>query len=575
MTHPLLAKHRDTLDNALAAIADRGYFSIYPESPSPRVYGETAADDGKAAFTALLGQRFDIDQPGVRDHVATEDSPFGIDLGVEYPRTEPGALIDAATAAWPSWRDADPATRAGVCIEILERIHKDVFTMANAVHATTGQPFVMAFQAGGPHALDRGLEGVAYGYFEQTRTPATSYWEKPAGKGQVLAMEKTFTVVPRGVALVVACATFPTWNSYPGLFASLVTGNPVIVKPHPNAVLPLALTVRHAREVLAEAGFDPNLVTLAAERPDDRIAASLATDPRVRIVDFTGSTSFGTWLEDNARHAAVYTEKAGVNTVVIDSTEDFKGLCRNLAFTLCLYSGQMCTTTQAIFLPSDGIDTPEGHLSADEVIAGIAGAVEKLTGDDAKAVELIGAVSAGVADRVGDAAGLGEVVLASRAITHPSYPDARVRTPLLLKVTAEARKSYGTECFGPIAFFVTTSGTAESLNLVREVVTEQGALTMGVYSTDDAVLDATEQVSRDVAVHLSRNLYGGVFVNQTAAFSDFHASGGNPAANASLVDGAYVSGRFRVIESRRHVPPRANSLSRTRERTISPLVVLV
>ena len=82
-------------------------------------------------------------------------------------------------------------------------------------------------------------------------------------------MTKTFHVVPRGVALVIGCNTFPTWNSYPGLFASLVTGNPVIVKPHPRAVLPLAITVRYAREVLAEAGFDPNLVQLAPEAPGE------------------------------------------------------------------------------------------------------------------------------------------------------------------------------------------------------------------------------------------------------------------------------------------------------------------
>ncbi|HZE40361.1 MAG TPA: phenylacetic acid degradation protein PaaN [Stackebrandtia sp.] len=560
MTHPLLTKHRDTLDRALAAIAGRGYFSIYPESPSPRVYGENAAADGKADFELSLGERFVIDQPGDHEYLATEKSPFGTRLDVEYPRARPEALIEAATAAWPAWRGTDPATRAAVCIEILQHIHEHVFTMANAVHFTTGQPFVMAFQAGGPHALDRGLEAVAYGYFEQTRTPAVAYWEKPAGKGQVLAMEKRYIVAPRGVGLVIGCNTFPTWNSYPGLFASLVTGNPVIVKPHPGAVLPLALTVRYAREVLAGAGFDPNLVTLAAEAPEDRIAAELACHPKVKVVDFTGSSYFGNWLEDNARQAAVYTEKAGVNTIVIDSTDDFKGLCRNLAFTLCLYSGQMCTTSQAIFLPAEGIETPDGHLSADEVIAGICAAVDKLCADPAKAVELLGAiVTPQVAERIDNAAALGETVLASRALDHPSYPDARVRTPLLLKVTADARKSYGSECFGPVSFFVTTDNTTESLNLVRDVVGEQGALTMGVYSTDPTVLTAAEGVACEVAVHLSCNLTGGVFVNQTSAFSDFHGSGGNPAANASLVDGAFVTGRFRAIESRRHVEPRPSN----------------
>ena len=101
----------------------------------------------------------------------------------------------------------------------------------------------MSFQAGGPHAQDRGLEAVAYAWDEMRRIPAKAHWEKPQGKNEPLKMEKHYRIVPRGVALVIGCNTFPTWNGYPGLFASLATGNAVIVKPHPNAILPLAITV--------------------------------------------------------------------------------------------------------------------------------------------------------------------------------------------------------------------------------------------------------------------------------------------------------------------------------------------
>ncbi len=219
---------------------------------------------------------------------------------------------------------------------------------------TTGQAFAMAFQAGGPHAQDRGLEAVAYAYAEQARTPGAAEWVKPQGKRDPLRLRKTFTAVPRGIALLVGCNTFPTWNGYPGLFASLATGNPVLVKPHPRAVLPLALTVRIAREVLAEAGFDPNLVCLAAERPGEGLAKTLALRPEIRIIDYTGSTAFGDWLETNARQAQVFTEKAGVNTVVVDSTDDYRGMLSNLAFSLSLYSGQMCTTPQNLLIPRDG-----------------------------------------------------------------------------------------------------------------------------------------------------------------------------------------------------------------------------
>ncbi|MFF3864407.1 phenylacetic acid degradation protein PaaN [Micromonospora sp. NPDC001898] len=550
--HPLHDRHADTLNRALTAIAERGYWSAYPESPSPRVYGETAAADGKAAFEAYLNGDFPLDQPGVGDRVATEASPFGLELNVRYPHAGADELVAAASAALPAWRDAGPQARAGVCLEILDRLHKHVFELANAVQFTSGQAFVMAFQAGGTHALDRALEAIAYAYAEMTRLPGTAGWEKPAGKGDPLRMTKTFHVVPRGVALVIGCNTFPTWNSYPGLFASLVTGNPVVVKPHPRAVLPLAITVRYAREVLAEAGFDPNLVLLAPEAPGEKLASTLALHPAVKIVDFTGSTEYGDWLEANARQAAVYTEKAGLNTVVIDSTDDFAGMCRNLGFTLALYSGQMCTTSQNILIPSGGIATDQGHRSFDEVAAGIAAAVGKITADPARGVELTGAiVNDGVLERLDEVTKVGEAVLESRAVEHPSFPGAVVRTPTIVKLAAGDTGTYSREWFGPISFVIATDSTAHGLEILRSTVGEKGALTAAVYSTDEAVLDAAEAAAVDTGVHLSCNLTGGVFVNQSAAFSDFHGSGANPAANAALTDGAYVANRFRVVQSRR------------------------
>ncbi|GIJ75670.1 phenylacetic acid degradation protein PaaN [Micromonospora phaseoli] len=551
--HPLHDRHAETLNRALTAITERGYWSAYPESPSPRVYGETAAADGKVAFEAYLGGNFPLDQPGDGDRVTTETSPFGVELNVSYPHATADQLVAAASAALPAWRDAGPQTRVGVCLEILDRLHKNIFELANAVQFTSGQAFVMAFQAGGAHALDRALEALAYAYAEMTRHPGTAGWEKPAGKGDPLRMTKTFHVVPRGVALVIGCNTFPTWNSYPGLFASLVTGNPVVVKPHPRAVLPLAVTVRYAREVLTEAGFDPNLVLLAPEAPGEKLASTLALHPAVRIVDFTGSTEYGDWLEANARQATVYTEKAGLNTVVIDSTDDFTGMCRNLGFTLTLYSGQMCTTSQNILIPRDGIDTDQGRKSFDEVAAGIAAAVDKLTADPARGVELTGAiVNDGVLERLAEVTKVGDPVLESRTVEHPSFPGAVVRTPTVVKLDASDTATYSQEWFGPISFAIATDSTAHSLEILRSTVGEKGALTAAVYSTDSAVLDATENAAIEVGVHLSGNLTGGVFVNQSAAFSDFHGSGANAAANAALTDGAFVANRFRIVQTRRH-----------------------
>ncbi|MBQ0998017.1 phenylacetic acid degradation protein PaaN [Streptomyces nigra] len=554
--HELIAKHRPTLDQALEAIRTRAYWSPHPEHP--KAYGENGSLDaaaGKAAFDALLGSRLDLGQPGTDGWVGGETSPYGVELGVEYPHADLDELLPAMRSGMRQWRDAGAETRAVVCLEILKRISDRTHEFAHAVMHTSGQAFMMALQAGGPHAQDRGLEAVAYAYVEQVRTPDNAEWTKPQGKRDPLALNKRFTPVPRGIALLIGCNTFPTWNGYPGLFASLATGNAVLVKPHPRAVLPLALTVQVARQVLTEAGFDPNLVALAAERPGEGIAKTLATRPEIRIIDYTGSTEFGDWLEANARQAQVYTEKAGVNTVVVDSTDDYKGMLSNLAFSLSLYSGQMCTTPQNLLIPRDGIRTDQGPKTYDEVVADLARAVDGLLGDDARANALLGAlVNPDVKARLEAAPGLGEVALASREITHPEFPGAVVRTPVIVKLDGakpDDEAAYMSECFGPVSFAVAVDSSADAVELLRRTVREKGAMTVGAYTTDDEVEQAVQEVCFDEAAQLSLNLTGGVYVNQTAAFSDFHGSGGNPAANAALCDGAFVANRFRVVEVRR------------------------
>ena len=552
MSHPLFERHRPLLDRALQAIAERGYWSPFPESP--KAYDEHLPAYGKTAFEALLNQPFPLTLPGTVGKVGAETSPYDVALGITYPKVELDQLFAAIAEAQGAWRKAGPEAWIGVSLEILTRINKRSFELAYAVMHTSGQAFMMAFQAGCPHAQDRALEAIAYAYDEMRRIPSSARWEKPQGRNEPLRMEKHFRIVPRGIGLVIGCNTFPTWNAYPGMFASLATGNAVVVKPHPNATLPLAITVQIAREVLAEAGFDPNIVTLVAHAAGDDTVQRLALRPEVKLIDFTGSTANGDWLEKNARQAQVYTEKAGVNQIVIDSADDIKGVARNIAFSLALYTGQMCTAPQNIYVPKGGIDTAEGHLSFDQVAAGIAEGISKLLGDPARAVEILGAVqNDGVLRRLEAARSLGPIALDTQVVAHPQFEQATVRTPLIVKLKRDDRATYLNEWFGPIAFVIATDSTDDSLEIVRDAVSGHGALTLSVYSTNEDVIERTIAVAEEVGVALSINLTSGVFVNQSAAFSDFHGTGSNPAANSALTDAAYVANRFRVVQHRRHV----------------------
>ncbi|MCF8474107.1 MAG: phenylacetic acid degradation protein PaaN [Emcibacter sp.] len=548
----LFERHKNTLEEGIRASRTREYWTAYPENPSPHVYGENASAEGEAAFKSYLNKAFDIDQAATIGAIGSEKSPYGFDLGITYPKVDVDGLIMHVESIRGDWAQTSVETRTGICLEILSRINKRSFEIGYAVMHTTGQAFMMAFQAGGPHAQDRGLEAVVYAYEDMKRTPAVARWEKPQGKRDPIVMEKHFSIVPRGIGLVIGCSTFPTWNSYPGLFASLVTGNAVIVKPHPGAILPAAISVKICRDVLKEEGFDPNIVTLATDSANEPLTKILALRPEVKLIDFTGSTSFGDWLENNARQALVYTEKAGVNCVIIDSTDSFRAMTSNLAFTLSLYSGQMCTTPQNIFIPKGGIETDEGHKSFDEVVAGLAGAVDKLHSDEGRACAILGAIqSEATLNRIKKYGAQDNVVLQSRAVPMAGFDKATIQTPLILK--AVDKTSHNSELFGPISFVVPTENTQDSLKIVEDSVKKQGAISFGIYSTSEDVLGQAEGVACRAGVAVSFNLTGGVYVNQTAAFSDFHATGCNPAANAALSDTAFVSNRYRVVQSRKHI----------------------
>ncbi|RPI25636.1 MAG: phenylacetic acid degradation protein PaaN [Actinobacteria bacterium] len=545
-----LSLHQETLSEAVEAITSRRYWSPYPEQP--KAYGDEAAEAGRAAFEARLGRPFAIDQPARGFFEPAESSPYGIDLGITYPASDPASLIAAARAAMGAWGRATPGVRAGVLLEILQRLAAQSFEMAAAVMHTTGQSFLMAFQAGGPHALDRALEAVAYAYVEQTRLPGPMTWEKPQGSRDPLVVEKEWIVRPRGVAVAIGVSTFPTWNGYPGIFASLGTGNAVIVKPHPTTILPFAIFVETARTVIAEAGFDPNVVTLAADTPDAPVAVQLVSDPAVAIVDYTGGPSFGNWLEENVHQASVYTEKAGVNSVIIDSARDLAPVFQNLSVSMTMYSGQMCTTPQNVYISRAGVAVDGEIVPFADVAAGLASAIDGLLADDARAVAVLGAIKAReTIDRIASAAGRGTVLLESRAVRNPEFPDAVVRTPVVVQVDGHDRAAYMAEMFGPVIFVIATDSTEHSLDLAAESARAKGAITWLLYAVDEAVIGAAVDAAVDAGVSLAVNLTGGLYVNQSAAFSDFHVTGANPAGNASLTDPAFVANRFRVVGVRR------------------------
>ncbi|MFG6447542.1 phenylacetic acid degradation protein PaaN [Roseateles sp. BYS180W] len=551
------AKHQALLERARQACRERGHWSPFPDTAADYPDAEQAQSAARERFEAQLGRPFALEQPGTVGELGEEVSPYTqAPLGIRYPRADPDALFAAAEAALPAWAEAGIETRIGVLMEAVDRLYREaLFEIALAVQHTSGQSANMAYAGSGVNALDRAIEALVHAEDAMRAVPVQARWARRFGSANVV-LDKRYRVVPRGVAVCFSCASFPTWNAWPSMLASLATGNPVIVKPHPAAVLPMALSVRLLRRVLTEAGFDPNLVTLALDSTAEPLGKVLVQHPATRIVDFTGSAQFGVWVEKNAHPAIVFTETSGCNTVVLESAADLDAALRALATTLCMFSGQMCTSPQNFYVPRQGVRTPSGLVSFDEVARRLAAAVQAIATEPRRAAMILAAIQAPQTVALLDelearGAEVGEVLLGSHAYPHPAYPAARTRTPLLIRTDTRHRALYGQERFGPIGFVIACEDAADALAQATTDTREFGGLTAFLYSEDEAFIAAAEAAYARAGAQLTVNLIGPMPLNFAAAYSDYHVTGLNPAGNASLTEPNFVTSRFRIVQSRR------------------------
>jgi phenylacetic acid degradation protein paaN len=563
MSDLLYETHRAVFERAQLACRERHCWSPFPDMPAKYPDAEAAQARGRQAFEAQRGRRFELDQPGTLRWVGEEVSPYTQQaLGIHYPQADIEQLFDAAEAAMPAWADAGIETRIGVLMQALDVIYREhLFEVAQAVMHTAGQSFNMAYAGSGVNALDRGIEALVYAEQAMRAVAPQARWARRFGPSDIV-LDKTYRLVPRGVAVCFACASFPTWNAWPSMLASLATGNAVIVKPHPATVLPMAITVRVFRQVLRAAGFDPNLVTLALDTVDDPIGKVLVQHPRTAIVDFTGSVRFGQWVERHAHPALAFTETAGCNTVVLTAADDLDAALRSLATTLCMFSAQMCTSPQNIYVPREGVHTPAGTVPLDEVARRLAAAVESLTADPKKAAMILATIQSpqtlALLNHLHDVgAQRGQVLLAPRAYAHPEFPDARTSTPLMLQLGTQDRDLYGEERFGPVSFVIACADADDALTQATRDVREFGGLTAFLYATDEAFIARAERDYARAGAQLTINLTGAMPLNFAAAYSDYHVTGLNPAGNASLTNLAFVASRFCISQSRR--PARAST----------------
>lgn len=550
--------HKSMLDNAVDAARTRQSFSPFSDELSD--YDPALIWQGEEKFNAMLGTAFnikpdEIEVDGVR-WAGAERSPYGFDLGISYSCEAFAELVSRADSAMCEWQEVDVELRCALLCEVITRLHNDTFLFAHVGMHSSGHGLLMGFHANAIHAQARALESVANVLSvsrELTRQLDTTM---VVGQGERQHLTRYFRAMPAGLSLVYSGQVVPTWGAYPGLFASLAAGCPVILIPHSNAVLPIALTIKAIKEVCAEVGLPHDIINLFYN-DDWAYYQQAAQHHSVRLIDYMGGNQFGCWLRQHAWQAQVMTQQSAQTSVFLHSTVDYDGMLENLAFGLCSYSAQLCTSPQTLYVLSEGIRIVGGVVSVEQFQQDLVARIDQVLRRFSPERELLGALvfpKSLVEIRDCESAEFTKVLRYAKVIQDSDYPNANIVTPSVIAVQqgyTSSPKHYGREIRGPISFVIQKQDLQEVLVELRDIGLHHGVLGLGLYSTDVDVENAVSRLAEQIGALLSINFCKNYYISQCSVFTDIHGGATGAAANVTYGAPAFYHTRLRVTEKRK------------------------
>ena len=262
------------------------------------------------------------------------DSTDLIGVFQKSDRADVEAALAAATRAYERWRLVPAPKRAEVLFRAAQLIVERKETFARDMTREMGK--VLSETRGDvQEAIDMTfyMAGEGRRMFGQT---------VPSELRNKFAMSVR---QPLGVSSVITPWNFPmaipSWKIVP----ALVCGNTVVFKPASQTPLSALNFVK----ILEEAGVPAGVVNMVTG-DGDAVGTPLTTDPRVRVVSFTGSTHVGRLVNQAAAPGfkKVHLEMGGKNVIMIMDDADLE-----LAVDGCLWggfgtTGQRCTAASRV-----------------------------------------------------------------------------------------------------------------------------------------------------------------------------------------------------------------------------------
>lgn len=436
-------------------------------------------------------------------------------------RNQLALAINQAECAWPDWQRLTMLERANCLINLADLLEKHSDQLIALCIKEAGK----VLQDG----IDEVREAVDFCryYAQMAQTPA--YKDAQS----------------RGVVLCISPWNFPLAIFLGQVAAAAVMGNTVLAKPAEQT----SLMAQAAAELMAQAGFPPNVVQLLIASGSD-VGEVVVPDTRIAAVMFTGSTATGQTINRQlakrpGHQIPLIAETGGQNCMIVDSTALLEQVTDDVIASGFQSAGQRCSALRVLFVQEE---------IADKAIELISGAMQELAVTDPKWLSTdIGPVIddkalATLQEHVDYLEGLGDcakcLYTCDVKVSHNLHT---FFAPRLYEI-----KEIGLltgEVFGPVVHVIRYK--ADAMDEVIESINRTGfGLTMGAHTRIDDRALKLAAASNAGNIYINRNMIGAVVGVQP--FGGHGLSGTGPKAG-----GPHYLGR--LISDVRHIEAKADS----------------
>ena len=422
------------------------------------------------------------------------------------------AAVDAASAAFPAWRDMPVGKRAAILEKAARHLDDNAEAYGRELAREEGKLLAL-----GIGEVRRAAQTLRFYAIEGQTLCGETY---PQDDPNMLVYSQR---EPLGVTTAIAPWNFPVSIPARKIAPALITGNTAVFKPSSEAPL-IALRLV---EAFVAAGIPEGVLNLVTG-PSSATGPAITADPRVRAVSFTGSTAAG---EKIHRGLPITTrsqmELGGKNPLIVLADADLDTAAQLAIAGGFSLTGQACTGTSRVIVEKAVKQAFLDRLVAKMAALKVGSGLEEGTkiGPLASAAQL-----ATVMSYIEIGKGEARLAAGGSRLTGGDYEHGFFVEPTVFADVAPDARIAQEEIFGPVIAVIGVADYDEAIRVANDV---PYGLSASLVTNDFRFIQrfpqdieaGTVKVNRTTTGNLVNAPFGGLKMSSTATFRESGRAG--------------------------------------------------